>query len=246
MGCVNPGPSEGDMDLPVVTDLEYEYAGKLPQQCYVIACINKANIALAVDTGASKSLLSIDTWKKIKRQGSLELCPESNVFSAVNGSEMKNFGSVTLKTLLYGAKRNLECYMTFYVVENLTIEAILGLDQINRHSIKIDIRNGSCVHPEAGMLILKSVFQDSWSGHMVSVKEETQVFPFATVMMPVEMDGVPLQGEGMVEPVNMLVTHGLLAYKVVMDMGNLVACVTNPGNTVIILEKGEKFGEAWI
>ena len=113
VGCINPGPSEGNPGLPLVTDLEYDYVGRQPQQCYLIACINLANIALAVDTGASKSLLSLETWKKIDRHKKLELCPEPNVFTAVNGSEMKNFGSIKIKTLIYGIERNLECFMTF-------------------------------------------------------------------------------------------------------------------------------------
>ena len=92
-----------------------------------------------VDTGAAATLLNSSTWDKILQSCKPQDAPSLKVvlprLASVNGSPLSVKGTTTIKLIHNG-----HTFPTsVIVVDNLSVDAILGLDFLEYHRCSIDI-----------------------------------------------------------------------------------------------------------
>lgn len=106
---------------------------------YVSATVSQFNVQFLIDTGSPVSLLSRETWKELSLSTSQTLetwCGQSLV--GVDGSPLNIVGHTTLTLTL----NEVNCIAHFIVVD-MTVEGILGIDFMKKHHCNIDISNKS-------------------------------------------------------------------------------------------------------
>ena len=54
--------------------------------------------------------------------------------------------------MLMGEQKNYVGYFKFFVVEALSVEALLGIDEIYRHELRVNTKNGFAVQDKVGKL----------------------------------------------------------------------------------------------
>ena len=129
----------GDIYLPKFENNCYDETADMPSMAYLVGFINNINVPICLDTGAGRSLMNYETWRKINADDQLELKPQHWGFEAVNGSRISCRGSSIIRLMLLGESKNYVGYFKFFVVESLSVDALLGLDEIYRHGIRINI-----------------------------------------------------------------------------------------------------------
>ena len=73
VNCVNEDRWEGNIYLPKYELNAYDESTKTPSLSYLVGNINHISIPICIDTGAGRSLLSLETWEKINENDQLEL-----------------------------------------------------------------------------------------------------------------------------------------------------------------------------
>ena len=144
---------DGDINLPQYINHEYDEYAEVPTMGYILGCLNTNKLPIAIDTGASKSLMNLETWESINSNGKYTLEPQYRGFMAINGSSIKCLGSVIIQLMLMGETMNYIGYFKFYIVEGLSIDALLGVDEIFRHRLRINTSDGFARQDNFGELI---------------------------------------------------------------------------------------------
>ena len=112
------------------------------------------DISFLLDTGASVSLLRKDVWDRatIQAPGVSLLSWSGQTLVSVNGSPLTVHGHATVPVCL---GTHTFC-MSFTVAEDLTTEAILGLDFLKSHHCTIDMGSRSVMFTDGNRLPLSS------------------------------------------------------------------------------------------
>ena len=105
--------------MPKYENEFYDELARTPSLGYLVGRINSVAIPICMDTGAGKSLMSMDTWRKVNTNGSMDLKPQYRGFEAVNGSRINCQGSAVVKLMLMGEKKNYVGYFQFFVVDEM-------------------------------------------------------------------------------------------------------------------------------
>ena len=149
----------GDLYLPHYENLTYDEFEQTPSLAYLVGFINKVTIPICLDTGAGKSLMSQETWEKINLRGELKLKSQVKGFEAVNGSRISCMGSAIIKVMIMGEHKNYVVHFQFFVVDALSVEALLGIDEIHRHKIRINTEIGFACHDKVGKLLTNLLYK---------------------------------------------------------------------------------------
>ena len=97
--------------------------------------------------------MNIETWESINTNKKYSLEPQYRGFMAINGSSINCLGSVIIKLMLMGKTMNYIGYFKFYIVDRLSIDALLGVDEIFRHRLRINTSDGFARQDNIGKLI---------------------------------------------------------------------------------------------
>ncbi len=92
-------------------------------------------IKVLIDTGSPVSLLSDKVWKAAGKP-ELRVWMEQNLIG-INGSPLKVLGQMETDVSL----SKVTCHTKFIIVENMSIEGILGIDFLTQNACNIDICN---------------------------------------------------------------------------------------------------------
>ena len=177
VNCVNEDKWGGDIYLPKHENNVYDETAETPSMAYLVGYSHNIHFPLCLDTGAGRSLMNFETWKKINAYDKLELKPQHRGFEAVNGSRIHCKGSVVLRVMLMGITKNYEAYFKFFVVEGLSVDALLGLDEIYRHGIKINTNEGFAWHESVGALKSNLIFKGPYDIGAVLLDEGVSLDP---------------------------------------------------------------------
>ena len=104
---------------------------------YVMAEFGPTRIKVLIDTGSPVSLLSDKVWKAAGKP-ELRVWMEQNLIG-INGSPLKVLGQMETDVSL----SKVTCHTKFIIVENMSIEGILGIDFLTQNACNIDITNHS-------------------------------------------------------------------------------------------------------
>ena len=159
VNCVNEDKWGGDIYLPKFENNSYDETADMPSMAYLVGFTNNINVPICLDTGAGRSLMNYETWRKINADDQLELKPQHRGFEAVNGSRISCRGSSIIRLMLMGESKNYVGYFKFFVVESLSVDALLGLDEIYRHGIRINITDGFAWQDKIGKLKSNLIFK---------------------------------------------------------------------------------------
>ena len=172
VNCVSEDEWGGDIYLPKYEKLEYDETAETPSMAYMVGYSNTISFPICVDTGAGKSLMNWETWAKINANDTLELKPQYRGFEAVNGSRINCKGSAIIQLMLMGEERNYVGYFKFYIVETLAVDALLGIDEIFRHEIRLNVQSGFACHDKAGKLKTNIVFKAPYDIGVIMADED--------------------------------------------------------------------------
>ena len=159
VNCVSEDKWGGNIQLPKYENLSYDELTDTPSMAYVVGYLNAISLPICLDTGAGKSLMSLESWSKINANDTLELKPQFRGFEAVNGSRISCKGSALIKLMLMGEEMNYVGYFRFFIVDALAIDALLGIDEIFRHGIRINASEGFACQDQIGKFKTNLVFK---------------------------------------------------------------------------------------
>ena len=137
----------------------YDEGAYVPSIAYILGYFNSTTFSLAVDTGSGRSLISKTFWDSLDSHNEYELEPYLQEFIAVNKTGINCHGSVMIQLMLLGKEKNYVGYFKFFIVDDLSFDAIIGLDEIYRHDLQINTTKGFVNHNEAGKLISNLCFR---------------------------------------------------------------------------------------
>ena len=132
---------EGDSSGPTKTTIVTISSGN---SYFLPASINERRIDLLVDTGSAFSILRKDTWDRLFPKGK-DLTPSSRNFVGVDGNRLNVQGSCQVPIVIRGKTFAIEVY----VIDDITAEAILGLNFLEKNNACIDTAAGRLTIPGA-------------------------------------------------------------------------------------------------
>ena len=150
---VNECNWDGDISLPQYINHEYDEYAEAPTMSYILGCLNSNKFPIAIDTGASKSLMNLETWESINTNKKYTLEPQYRGFMAVNGSRINCLGSAIIQLMIMGERMNYIGYFKFFIVDRLSVDTLLGVDEIFRHRLRINTSDGFACQDNIGKLI---------------------------------------------------------------------------------------------
>ena len=213
----------------------------MPTLSYLVGNIRNINIPICIDTGAGKSLMSLETWNKINANNNFELKPQYKGFEAVNGTRINCQGYAIIKLILMGETRNYVAHFKFYIVEKLSVDALLGIDEIVRHNIRLNTAEGFACKDEIGRFKCNLIYKTNYDVGMVLMNEDLTLDPLTSkpceIIKTVELT---LNDEAILEPLK--VNEGIQMPKAIINGNTKATIVTNISNNTIILPKGTIIG----
>ena len=120
---------------------------------------------------SGKSLLNEETWRKINVSNKYELRPAFRGFQAVNGSRINCLGSAVVQLMLMGEDKNYIAYFQFYIVDSLSVDALLGIDEIFRHNLRINTKDGFVRQDNVGKLLSNIIYRTQYDIGSVKTDE---------------------------------------------------------------------------
>ena len=173
-GCFEEDKWSGNVNLPQYVNTSYDETKEVPSLGYIIGHANTISFPMCIDTGATRSLISSDLWKRLNANNLYELKPEFRGFQAVNGSKISCQGSAIIQLMLMGEKMNYVGYFHFHVVDNLSIEALMGMDGIFRHGLRINTNDGFAKQDKVGKLIANLSYKTPYNVGMILADETSK------------------------------------------------------------------------
>ena len=201
VNCFEEDKWGGNTFLPQYVNTSYDETEEVPSLGYIIGHANTISFPVCIDTGATKSLMSSDLWKRINATNIYELKPQYRGFQAVNGSKIGCQGSAIIQLMIFGEKRNYVGYVQFHIVDNLSIEALLGMDEIFRHGLRINTSDGFARQDKVGKLIANLSYKTPYDVGVISADENITCYPMSTTSCKIRKIGQIDPGESIIEPI---------------------------------------------
>ena len=159
VNCKGEDDWEGNVYLPKYENHLYDESAKTLSVAYLVGYFDSISFPICLDTGAGKSLMSSETFKRINHEGLLQLEPQHRDFGAINGSRIPCQGSIIIKLMLMGEKKNYVGFFEFFIVKSLAVDALIGVNEIYRHGIRVNANEGFACHDKVGRLICNMIFK---------------------------------------------------------------------------------------
>ena len=180
INCLDENEWGGNLFLPQHVNNFFDETAEVPSLGYVIGHINAISFPIAIDTGAGKSLLNEEIWRKINITNKYELRPAYRGFQAVNGSRINCLGSAVVQLMLMGEDKNYIAYFQFYIVDSLSVDALLGIDEIFRHNLRINTKDGFVRQDNVGKLLSNIIYRTQYDIGSVKTDENITCEPMTT------------------------------------------------------------------
>ena len=133
----------------------------------------------------------------------------------------------------------------FYVIRNLEIQGLLGLDEITRHGFNINLADGTCFQVKAGQIQINVIYREDRGVRQVTIARNVILPPQTSCDIPVKIEKVREGdlGEGIITPRTDIYRWGLSAGRVLTTAHpECITRVMNHSDQNIGLSEGEPFG----
>lgn len=245
VGWVTDTQPRINRDLEIVGADNYDESLRVPTYMYMVVEIRGKEVRLGIDTGSVRSLLAEEIYNSLNADYVYQLQPHRTQFEAVNGSQITCLGCVKLPVIFYGYDRHYKAAVQFFIIKDLELQGLLGIDEISRHGFNINMEDGTCFQTKVGRVHISVVFREDRRVRSVTVAEDVLVPPLTTCNIQVNIAGVERQGEGegFISPRKDMWELGLNAGRVLTMVQPVVLTqVMNMSDNTIELSKGESFG----
>ena len=197
-------------------------------------------IAFVVDTGAAVSLIRKDVWTQlVNRDSTLVLEQRSGKkLVGVNGASLSICGCGNIQVLFKGTPFMVTCIVT----DDITIEAILGLDFLEANSCVIDCGQKVLTFPSQKLSIpflSKTTTELGVATVGLVLKEKTVVPAGSEMEVMVKIAGPVTNGTWFVGHKSATCNGVMVANAVVSPSSNVVPVrILNPRDEMVVLKKG--------
>ena len=101
--------------MPQFINNVYDERAEVPSLSYIVGYISHTTFPICLDTGAGKSLMNGEMWRKINADDKYVLEPHYRGFQAINGSRINCQGSAVIQLMLLGEEKNYIGYFKFFI-----------------------------------------------------------------------------------------------------------------------------------
>ena len=220
---------------------------KVPTYVYFTVGIRGVDIRLGVDTGSARTLLSEECFRTLNPDNQYKLQISGTSFEAVNGSAIECLGYVRLPVIFYGIRKNYKAMIKFFIIRNLGLQGLFGLDEISRHKFSINPAEQKCHQAKIGQVIIEVAYREGRGIRAVTITEDVTLPPLTCCDIKVNIPDIDLEDidlEGVIQPRNDIHKLGLRACRVLtIARPNVITRVMNLSDQSLVLYRGENFGQ---
>ena len=197
-------------------------------------------IAFVVDTGAAVSLIRKDVWTQLVNRDSTLVLEQwsGKKLVGVNGASLSICGCGNVQVLFKGTPFMVTCIVT----DDITIEAILGLDFLEANSCVIDCGQKVLTFPSQKLSIpflSKTTTEQGVATVGLVLKEKTVVPAGSEMEVMVKIAGPVTNGTWFVGHKSATCNGVMVANAVVSPSSNVVPVrILNPRDEMVVLKKG--------
>ena len=197
-------------------------------------------IAFVVDTGAAVSLIRKDVWTQLVNRDSTLVLEQwsGKKLVGVNGASLSICGCGNIQVLFKGTPFMVTCIVT----DDITIEAILGLDFLEANSCVIDCGQKVLTFPSQKLSIpflSKTTTEQGVATVGLVLKEKTVVPAGSEMEVMVKIAGPVTNGTWFVGHKSATCNGVMVANAVVSPSSNVVPVrILNPRDEMVVLKKG--------
>ena len=197
-------------------------------------------IAFVVDTGAAVSLIRKDVWTQLVNRDSTLVLEQwsGKKLVGVNGASLSICGCGNIQVLFKGTPFMVTCIVT----DDITIEAILGLDFLEANSCVIDCDQKVLTFPSQKLSIpflSKTTTEQGVATVGLVLKEKTVVPAGSEMEVMVKIAGPVTNGTWFVGHKSATCNGVMVANAVVSPSSNVVPVrILNPRDEMVVLKKG--------
>ena len=221
----------------------------LPTYVYFTVGIRGIEVRLGIDTGSAHTLLSEEIFQQINADSQYQLQTAGTSFEAVNGSRVECLGMVKLPVRFYGVVKNYQANIEFYIIRNLGLQGLFGLDELTRHKFCLNTAEPSCYQEKTGQIIIDFMYRESVGIRGVSITEEVTLPPLTSCDIKVDIEAVDegIAREGIIYPRNNIYEIGVRACRVLtVAKPTVVTRVMNLSDQNLVLFNSTWCGQIWI
>ena len=155
-------------------------------------------------------------------------------------------GFVKLPVLFYGVVKNYQATVGFYIIRDLGLQGLFGINELSRHKFTINAAKSTCFQEKAGQIIVDVMFRDNKGVRAVSVSEEVTLPPLTSCDISVDIQNVGKEeiSEGIIVPRKDIWKLGISAGRVLTTAKpRVITRVMNLSDQSLSLYEGEDFGK---
>ena len=245
IGWITDNDSGADQKLEVIDDEEIKES-IIPTYAYLTVGIKGKDVKLGVDTGSVRTLISEELYNEVNYDNEFRLQQNNSRFEAVNGTKIECLGSIVIPVLFYGEERNYRTKLMFYVIRGLGLAGLLGIDELHRLQLNINLADGVCYQPKVGLIHLEMIYKEDRGIRKVVLAENVLLPAQTSCDVKVTLTGVTEgeEGEGIISPKESLSRWGLIGARVLtVAKPQVITRLLNTSDQSMGLWKGEEYGE---
>jgi len=201
------------------------------QTCLFLHCqVNQVYTKFLIDTGSPVSLISLETFDKLKLESKLNRI--DSIFTTANGNKLNakgkcsidiNIGSCTIKQELI-------------VADIKGSSGILGMDFLNENEIDIQIKSQSLRINDQNIPLYKEI---SSQCARIQINRKVSIPPYSEIIIEGHQMEQIRNNVGIVEPLDWVKTRGIIVAKSLVDTENKIyLSVMNLSSKPVKLKQG--------
>jgi len=205
--------------------------GEMKDGNFVLLKINNRLVKTLVDTGANFSCVSTKFITSLRLQNMMVQSPDYKRLYTADGKTMKVNGTILLTLNIHG----LLVPFTFYVLEHLSHNLIMGVDFLTRTKANIDMATGVITFYDdlVGLNMTKG------DEILLRTVNAVRIPPKSEALIPVSVPTFFKSKISLIEPAaNLHYKNLALAKAIVLPKNNTTVCkILNPTDTHIFLKR---------
>ena len=237
---------EGQVVLPLVADDSNVAPGggrrtRKPATCRTLTYVNGVGIKTLIDTGAWRTMLDNSVYDRLRSLMKLELKPCSFGLQGATGTKLKIYGVIENLTFTLGGR----IFTTDAIVCRVVgVEAILGMDFLNRHRAIVDIGNSTITL--SGQVCPVSEPERKNIAYAAKVVEDVQVPSGQVVAVTLDHQWEPRETLGLFEPMVVLGAHVMVSTQIVRPSSRRsIIWLENRSSATITVAKDQILGQVY-
>jgi hypothetical protein len=169
--------SEIDQNLKVIRENKIRNWEKVPTYVYATVGIRGVKIRLGIDTGSVKTILSEEMFDILNADDRYILQQHDLKLTAINGSEITCLGYVNLPVVFYRHETSYVTTLKFYVIRGLEVSGLIGIDEICRNELQINLSNGTLFQPKVGLLHMRAMYKEDTAIRSITIADDMSFTP---------------------------------------------------------------------